>query len=414
MDQVQKIYDLLINKTPFSFAKFNDGEMACIKDKDAVASRGYQNSSKDLSEKLLEALVHQQDNYYVGIPCKNCYRDHYNLCMEKLNTLNTCHSSYLANLLINSNVTKTMEILKTHLKDRNIVMVVNDHANVDNLKSININPYQVYRVPNSNAWSKYDELKIKYNSCKDDDVVLFCCGPLGRVLAYEWFKNKNTLTCLELGSLFDPLTSGKCYLYHTDAGPLCSICNPTHLTQLPFDLNIILSCYHKEHYWFQEWNGYCNIFNNDYQSIHNMYQLHAWVGDQDTKFYSMWMMARCKSKMNLSNKEDKEIEDAYLKVYHEFPNRAEPLFEYCLLIQDNNIRTKYGMICASMKIPESGKWINKSIYEWHALDLLAIASYFIDKTISQTAYKKLTTERKQYIPPEQINRITSNGVFYSL
>ena len=64
----------LKEKTPFSFSRFNDGELGCImENSNFIASRGAQKNSTELSYKLKECLTHQQDNYWVGIPCPNCF-----------------------------------------------------------------------------------------------------------------------------------------------------------------------------------------------------------------------------------------------------------------------------------------------------------------------------------------------------
>ena len=43
----------------------------------------------------------------------------------------------------------------------------------------------------------------------------------------EWFEKNKSLTCLELGSYFDPLLNNKSYMYHTGNLLYCNICNPS-------------------------------------------------------------------------------------------------------------------------------------------------------------------------------------------
>jgi predicted O-methyltransferase YrrM len=58
--------------------------------------------------------------------------------------------------------------------------------------------------------------------------VICLCGPLGRVLCYEWFKANPKLTCLELGSLFDPFLKNRSYAYHTQNHTPCYGCFPVN------------------------------------------------------------------------------------------------------------------------------------------------------------------------------------------
>jgi hypothetical protein len=37
-------------------------------------------------------------------------------------------------------------------------------------------------------------------------LVFVSCGPLGRILTKEWFEWDRSLTILEVGSVFDPMT----------------------------------------------------------------------------------------------------------------------------------------------------------------------------------------------------------------
>ena len=65
--------DNIANKTPFGFARFNDGEMMAIDTVGSVVARGDQVVDESLSLALREALKHKQENYYIGVPCSMCY-----------------------------------------------------------------------------------------------------------------------------------------------------------------------------------------------------------------------------------------------------------------------------------------------------------------------------------------------------
>ena len=70
------------DKTPFAYARFNDGEMMAIDQIGAIVARGDQYVDESLSAALTEAIKYKQDNYYIGIPCSKCYPRYNKLANE--------------------------------------------------------------------------------------------------------------------------------------------------------------------------------------------------------------------------------------------------------------------------------------------------------------------------------------------
>ena len=99
-----------------------------------------------------------------------------------------------------------------------IVIVTNakNSANIRELEPLNIKPYKIIEVAEKYAFeTDYERIKDAWKTLQDGDIVICLCGPLGRILCYEWYKANPQLTCLELGSMFDPLLQHRSYLYHT-------------------------------------------------------------------------------------------------------------------------------------------------------------------------------------------------------
>lgn len=225
MENSEIIYKNLQDKIPFAFSKFNDGEHTLLSP-NSVASRGYQNTSFLLRSKLFESLIWTHPNYYLGVVCKDCYPVQYETQLF-LRGKDNCN--YLANTLINSNLEKTINTLKKTLPIyENIYIILSKDANPQNIeKEMGIIFKGIYQVENSNAFdTSYNLLKDEIHNIPNGSIVLFCCGPLGRILTYEWFKSNNQITCLELGSLFDPVSKNTAYLYHYGALNPCNNCNP--------------------------------------------------------------------------------------------------------------------------------------------------------------------------------------------
>jgi predicted O-methyltransferase YrrM len=267
MDNADLIYTHLIQKEAFCFIKLNDGEISALDPNSEGMSRGDEKSSELMSIKLKESLNYRNDNYYIGLPCINCNNNYYNIA---INNISNDYDENLkfknivgANILINSNVNKTLDILKNHLSDRNIVIITNTENlnNIDKLKKVNIVPYKTIEVSERFAFdSDYNKIKDLWTTLNNDDVVICLCGPLGRVICYEWFKNNNTLTCLELGSFFDPLLKNRTYLYHTGNHQYCNVCYPVLEIVESDMLKLCEGKMRKECYYFYEENGFFSFY----------------------------------------------------------------------------------------------------------------------------------------------------------
>lgn len=271
MEKADLLYNLFNNQIPFSFIKMNDGECAAINDITAVLSRGDDQSSPLMSEKLKEALNYEASNYFVGIPCQVCRGNDYNIAMKYINSTNYPSKFLSANVLINSNYWKTFQIFKNN-QDRNYFLVTNER-NAKNIHKLPFKPYKTIIVSEKNAFEK-DYGRVIKETPNNKDVVICLCGPLGRVLCYEWYRDNPTLTCLELGSLFDPFLKNKTYLYHTFNHHLCPGCFPTNemsLEQNEFVMKLIEDP-EMENECFYSWNNenvnyYTGLFRGDYTSM---------------------------------------------------------------------------------------------------------------------------------------------------
>lgn len=269
MNRVKILYYNLENNIPFSFIKLNDGEISTLTDVNSILSRGDEISSPELSQKIKECLEYHDENYYIGIPCSLCYNDYYNETKKYINP-NFYNNVFNANLLINSNIDHTTDVLKKTMINRKIVIVTNDNnlKNINKLELLNIKPYKVISVSDKHAFKNdYQRVKCEWESLNDNDVVICLCGPLGRVLCYEWFKNNNNLTCLELGSLFDPLLKERSYLYHTGTHKYCHECFPSQDTN---DSKILALCenkIYKECYYFDNIEQNFNFYDNNVDKV---------------------------------------------------------------------------------------------------------------------------------------------------
>ncbi|MGJ8669224.1 MAG: glycosyltransferase [Oceanococcus sp.] len=198
----------------FALVRFGDGEMLVINGESIDLSEKCNGEHKyspgdDNDERhravLAESLVHQQDNYFVGLPCRCCVGDA--LC-ERLRVQSRQPEERLtwANIFVNSNYPKFLQDTVAALKQRPVVVVCHEKADLSGL------PFEVvadFRV-GANAWVQdYDgmlEKMLAYlQSQPQNQVFLFSAGVLSNMLIYQLAKAFPENTYLDVGSVFDDL-----------------------------------------------------------------------------------------------------------------------------------------------------------------------------------------------------------------
>lgn len=264
------IYNKIVNNEAFCFVRINDGEVSAIISDTAFASRGDEQSSPELSNKLLNILsdTWYHSNLFIGVPCISCYHECYNVAKNEL--VKSKPYSFIennivdANILINNNYDKTLDVLINNIHD--VIVICNENSHIDRLSRLNINVTKVYTVSSKFAFSN-DYHKLKDLTFPDGSFIITLCGPLGRILAYEWFKQNNNVTCLDLGSFFDPLIRNKSYLYHTNNHKYCYNCYPTADARYTNIFKYCSEYVDKECYYLSTIQDHNNLYNYDYNRI---------------------------------------------------------------------------------------------------------------------------------------------------
>jgi predicted O-methyltransferase YrrM len=326
------IYNKIINREPFCFVRINDGEMSSIINPVATLSRGFEISNELMSQKLRSIIEETIDlpNLFIGIPCPSCYGDYHHKCKDIVIKNKPNVTMVDANILINSNYNKTLDVLMNNLSNRHIVIISNKHAidNISKLNKLNIFPSETHIVSNFNAFQK-DYNSIKNIIFPNNSFIITLCGPLGRILNYEWYKQNNTLSCLDLGSYFDPLLHNKSYFYHTNTFKYCLYCNPT--TEKGFT-NIFKYCEEpisKECYYYENLNLHISIFNNNYNSILNNTMVRLEREKNEILLYEL--KTHCYIQDLLSNITNNPKDNTILSCHKQ-------LFELIKLCKENNFK----------------------------------------------------------------------------
>ena len=234
-ESVELILDLLKKREPFAYARFNDGEMIGIDKIGAVAARGDQPVNKSLHQKLIEGIQHVQKNYYVGLPCPDCFPKYAKLARELVKQPKEFQLN--AVVMTNRNWAKFINEFPETVKGRKIVWISGADQNLDVLKNVmGLNIVKHIKHPAKDTWTFYNHIRHEYSEYThenpDFDIVLVSSGPTARVFCKEYFEVDSSRTYIDIGSTFDPFTRNvwhNCHKGWIETGfnltRKCKICN---------------------------------------------------------------------------------------------------------------------------------------------------------------------------------------------
>jgi len=231
--EVSRFLSMLKNKIPFAFSRFNDGEMSAFKKTDGERIGRTQHTKIDdnLRDHLIQAMSHEQDNYWVGLPCSTCFPDLHKCAMKYVRDGYPCITRAVG--LTNRNWGRFVSEFADSISDRDLYWVGSSDQNLQMMSDVfGMEFKDIIEVPNIDAWTHYDEIKDSYKNFTSGSVVALSCGPMSRILAPEWFSKRPDVTYIGVGSIFDPFTRNvwhSCHKGWMERGrnilPYCVGCN---------------------------------------------------------------------------------------------------------------------------------------------------------------------------------------------
>lgn len=232
MKNFNKAFDTLLEMIKgnqnFAFTRFSDGELFIMQNKTVVLAdnhyitgdiKGHNRYTKEehkefypkkhqkYRELLIESYKHKQDKYFKGI----CTTTDGHVGRENFQWMIDLHGGdhetlTFSNLLINANYSRFVEELIPLLKNRKVIYVVNEMANVDNLP---FDLVKTFRIGSNCMINNFDVPEKVSNYIKDnnvkDHVILCSAASLSNFITYKCFKENNNNTFLDIGSCLNPL-----------------------------------------------------------------------------------------------------------------------------------------------------------------------------------------------------------------
>ncbi len=221
---IELIINKLINKESFAFARYSDGELFILQNKELKLDKGliqignevntgiYNSQDfkhfdpinhSDFRSKLIEAFTYKADNYFKGISCRCCVgTDAFN---EQIN-LHGGDSEFLtwANLFVNSNYPIFIQRVLPILQMYDTVMVCHHDADLSNLEFVT----KDFRVGYNAMINDYDKIQDIKNWIDSENIsgklFLFSASTFSNLAIYELFKHNNTNTYLDIGTCLTP------------------------------------------------------------------------------------------------------------------------------------------------------------------------------------------------------------------
>lgn len=227
IEHLNNVKNKLINKEPFTFIRFSDGETEILKNryleiipgKTVFRGKELKNNFPEFDSKRFDPTIHQNirenllasakfkaDNYLKGIPtAHNKAVDDRDMMIELNDGLDT--SITFADLFLNSNYQRYLDkIVPLFSSFENIIVIANYRAKpigiLERARHINIP---------DNFFSCYDEvLQNVMNdlaSLKEGSLVLSSASSLSNIIGHKLFLQRQDIIFLDIGTSINNLLS---------------------------------------------------------------------------------------------------------------------------------------------------------------------------------------------------------------
>tara|TARA_R110002110_G_scaffold296180_2_gene510407 strand:+ start:69 stop:863 length:795 start_codon:yes stop_codon:yes gene_type:complete len=224
--EFNKFLELIKKKENFAFSRFSDGELFILQNKEVVLAESYyvtgetkgngvytKEEQKHFNpeqhqfhqEKLVEAFQYKKKNYFKGVSGRvDVGEEDFKWQLDLHGNTDEEHLTF-SNVFINNNYPRFIKELIPLLKNREVIFVVNEAAEVENL------PFEVkktFRIGSNCMINDYDLTKticdyIKKNNI-EDHIILCSAASLSNYIIHEAYKVSDKNTYLDIGSSLNP------------------------------------------------------------------------------------------------------------------------------------------------------------------------------------------------------------------
>ena len=215
----QRIKKALLDGENFALSRFSDGEMWMMqKHGFELGPNGYSNYTEEdykifdpnqpehsnVSDQLIKAYKHKQDNYFCGLSCQCCVGVQNFKWMLQLSDKSESVLTW-ANLFVNANYFSFLTEIIPLFQQKNIILISRFNSVLETLPFKLIDAFDVTNnaiIENTDLLERIP-LYITENKI-EDHVFLFAAGALSNILIYKLYQEFPNNTYLDIGSTLNP------------------------------------------------------------------------------------------------------------------------------------------------------------------------------------------------------------------
>lgn len=224
--EFDKFLNMIQSGENFVFTRFSDGEYFILRNHMVVLADNffvtgdrigqgvytaeeqkefYPDRHQFYRDKLTECFKHKQKNYFKGICTKGDVEEEGFLWQLELHGNEDSEHLTFANVLINNNYKRYIEELIPLLKDKKVMYIVNELADLSDLPFPIVKDFRIGSNCMIDNYDTVEEVKsyIKENNIKDH-IIISAAASLSNFIAYECFKENDQNTFLDIGSTLNP------------------------------------------------------------------------------------------------------------------------------------------------------------------------------------------------------------------
>jgi hypothetical protein len=222
--EFDKFLGKLKDKENFAFARFSDGELFILRNETVILAENHfvtgnrkghgiypPEEQKEFipekhefyQQKLVECFKSKMPEYYKGICCRNDVGEDAFFWQKGLHGGD--EGLTFSNLLINRNYRRFVDEMVPVLKEREILYVVNESANLDGLPIEIKKDFRIGTNCMINNYGTIEEVKkyIQENDIRDH-VVLCSAASLSNFIVHDCYADNPNNTFLDIGSCLNP------------------------------------------------------------------------------------------------------------------------------------------------------------------------------------------------------------------
>jgi hypothetical protein len=210
-NDLELINNELLNKRPFAFSKYADGEYFILQNKPIRNIDNWffdPNLDQRFMNMLRDSLAYKDDGYYVGISCPCCHKESYDWFLQTVGS--DYGNTTFANIFVNSNYPYYLDqLIPTFNTYGNIYLVCNGRSNKEKIKQ-KLNVTDFFGIGDEAFKTDLHLIDDLLNFVNQNNIkgalFLFSAGPFGNVLAHKLWENNKNNTYLDIGSTLNTLT----------------------------------------------------------------------------------------------------------------------------------------------------------------------------------------------------------------